>query len=192
MVSYTYQTLERMMAMRQHLVILNRFLEELEGRSIASILDAGSGRTSLSAIVSHFPQAEISAVVYPGDRRKLDTILPIQEASKADIHVLEKDFCREAMPKGYDLVVAHLLLGEAVTFGNQFDVLLERLLGIDFRYLILIDYLEDPHVDSQQILQACERHGYQVADRLCLENEAPQVWEDFTGKHNFGYLICAK
>lgn len=192
MVCYNHQTLERMMGMRQHLVILNHFLEALDGHSIASILDAGSGRTSLSAIVSHFPQAEISAVVYPGDRRKLDTIRPIAEASKADLHVLEKDLCRENMPKSYDLVVAHLLLGEAVTFGNPFDVLLERLLGIDFRYLIIIDYLEDPHVDSQQILRACERHGYQVADRLCLENEAPQVWEDFIGKHNFGYLICTQ
>lgn len=178
--------------MRQHLVILNRFLEELENRSIASILDAGSGKTSLSAIVSHFPQAGITAMVYPGDRRKLDTILPIREQSKADIHMLEKDLCREALPKSYDLVVAHLLLGEAAKFGNQFDVMLERLLGIDFRYLIIIDYLEDPHVDNRQILQACERHGYAVQDKLCLENEAPQVWPDFTGKHNFGYLICAK
>ncbi len=192
MLSYSYQTLERVMAMRQHIVILNRFLEELEGCSIASILDAGSGRSSLSTIVSHFPQAEISAVVYPGDRRKLDTILPIQEASKADLHVLERDLCRDAMPKSYDLVVAHLLLGEAATFGNQFAVMLERLLGMNFRYLIIIDYLEDPHVDRRQILQACERHCYAVLDRLCLENEAPQVWPDFTGKHNFGYLICAK
>ncbi len=192
MLSYIYQTMKRVIAMRQHIVLLNRFLEALEGRSIASILDAGSGRTSLSAIISHFPQAEISAVVYPGDKRKLDTILPIKEESKANLRVLERDLCREAMPKSYDLVVAHLLLGEAATFGNQFGVMLERLLGIDFRYLIIIDYLEDPHVDSQQILRACQQHGYAVLDKLCLENEAPQVWADFTGKHNFGYLICAK
>lgn len=178
--------------MRQHLSILNDFLEKLEGKPIRSVLDAGSGRTSLSAIVSHFPKTEINAIVYPGDRRKLNTIIPIKEESKANIQILERDICREAIPENYDLVVAHLLFGEAAMFGNRFEIMLERLLAVNFRYLIIIDYLEDPCVDGQKILQACERHGFQILEEQCLENEDPQIWKDFTGKHNFGYLICAK
>ncbi len=178
--------------MRQHIAILDSFLEKLEEKHIKVILDAGSGRTSLSTIVNHFPKAEINAIVYPGDRRKLDTIIPIKEESEANIQICERDICHEAIPESYDLIVAHLLFGEAAKFGNRFEIMLERLLAVNFRYLIIIDYLEDPCVDGQEILRACEQHGFQILKKQCLENGDPQVWKDFTGKHNFGYLIYAK
>ncbi len=101
----------------------------------------------------------------------------------------KRNICHEAISESYDLVVAHLLLGEAAMFGNRFEIMLEQLLAVNFQYLIVIDYLEDPHVDEQKILRACQRHGFQILEKQCLENEDPQIWEDFTGKHNFGYLI---
>ncbi len=176
--------------LRKHIVILESFLEKLKGEQIASILDAGSGGTSLSAIVKHFPGAKIDAVVYPGDQRKIRTILPVREETGADIQILEKDICHEEFSKSYDLITAHLLLGEAAKFGNRFETMLERLLAADFRYLIIIDYLEDPSVNEREILRLCEERGLQILVRQCLKNESPQTWENFTGVHNFGYLIC--
>ena len=130
--------------LRKHIVILESFLEKLKGERIASILDAGSGGTSLSAIVKPFPGAKIDAVVYPGDQRKIRTILPVREETGADIQILKKDICHEEFSKSYDLITAHLLLGETAKFGNRFETMLERLLAAHFRYLIIIDYLEDP------------------------------------------------
>lgn len=174
--------------LRQHIVILDYFLEKLKGTYISSVLDTGSGKTSLSSIIRHFPKAEITAIVYPSDMRKIETIMPVMKQSQSSIRLLEIDICNEEVLGNYDLAVAHLLLGEAAKFGNHFETMLNRLLAVKCRYLILIDYLEDPSVNEPEIPIACQKHGFCVLERLCLKNDSPQVWEDFTGKHNFGYL----
>ena len=174
--------------MEGHGIILRDFLRTVKDENIISILDAGSGRTSLSVIADIFPDASIDAVIYPGDTRKINSISGIVEQN-GNICPVERDICSDSIDKEYDLVVAHLLLGEAAKFGNTFEDLLEKVAAIRYRYLIIIDYLEDPAVDENRISEMCDLNSLTVLYRSYYTNEDPQVWDDFTGLHNFGYLI---
>ena len=175
--------------MEGHKIILNDFLNLVKGEnSITNILDAGSGRTSLSIIVNTFPYTAIDAVVYPGDQRKISSIKEIAEDNK-NINLIEKDICGELIVKEYDIIIAHLLLGEAAKFGNTFEDLLEKVVAMKYKYLIIIDYLEDPAVNEKSIVDICEKHNLNIIYKSYVTNEKPQVWEDFVGTHNFGYLI---
>ena len=177
------------MTERSHLRILRELLSDPSISDIYHILDVGSGKTSLSTIISCFPKANVDAIVYPGDERKLKTIRSMQSNK---VNVVELDICDTPIPAHYDLVVAHLLLGEASKFGNTFQDLLQDLLSIQSRYYIIIDYLEDPKVDADAIRTYCEATNFKVQDYICAENAEPQVWDDFIGAHNFGFLIEGK
>ena len=174
---------------RSHLRILRELLSDLSIPDDSHILDAGSGKTSLSTIISCFPKASVDAIVYPGDERKLKTIRSMQSDK---VNVVERDICDTPVPAHYDLVVAHLLLGEASKFGNVFQALLQNLLSIQSRYYIIIDYLEDPKVDADAIRTYCEAANFKVQEYICAENTEPQIWDDFIGAHNFGFLIEGK
>ena len=174
---------------RSHITILRDFLSALSDVDIRLILDAGSGKTSLSTIISGFPKASVDAIVYPGDERKLKTIRNMQSDK---VNVVEWNICDTPIPAHYDLVVAHLLLGEASKFGNSFQDLLQNLFSIQSRYYIIIDYLEDPKVDADAIRTYCEAANLKVQEYICAENTEPQVWDDFVGTHNFGFLIEGK
>lgn len=174
--------------MEGHRVILNDFLDFVKNDSITNILDAGSGRTSLSIIADSFSNTPIDAVVYPGDLRKISSIKEIADHNN-NVRVIEKDICSDAVIREYDLIIAHLLLGEATKFGNAFEDLLEKVITMKYSYLILIDYLEDPAVKEIDILKMCEKYDLTIVYKSYFTNLEPQVWEDFTGVHNFGYLI---
>ncbi|MDE5742606.1 MAG: hypothetical protein K2H90_09180 [Oscillospiraceae bacterium] len=174
--------------MEGHRIILNDFLVHIKGENITSILDAGSGRTSLSVIANSFSGTPIDAVVYPGDIRKINSVKEIAEHNE-NISVIEKDICGDTVIKAYDLIVAHLLLGEAAKFGNSFEDLLEKVITMKYKYLIIIDYLEDPAVNENDIMKMCEKYDLTVVRKSLVTNQEPQVWENFTGVHNFGYLI---
>lgn len=179
----------RPVADRSHITILRKFLSDLSIADIGHIIDTGSGKTSLSTIISCFPKASVDAIVYPGDERKLKTIRNMQSDK---VNVVEWDICDTPIPAHYDLVVAHLLLGEASKFGNSFQDLLQNLFSIQSRYYIIIDYLEDPKVDADAIRTYCEAANFKVQEYICAENTEPQVWDDFIGAHNFGFLIEGK
>lgn len=172
-----------------HKTILRELLSDPSIADSSRILDAGSGKTSLSTIISCFPKASVDAIVYPGDERKLKTIRGMQSDQ---VNVVEWDICDTPIPAHYDLVVAHLLLGEASKFGNAFQDLLQNVLSIQSRYYIIIDYLEDPKVDADAIRTYCEAANLKVQTYFCAENTEPQVWDDFIGAHNFGFLIEGK
>ena len=174
---------------QSHKTILRELLSDLSISDISYILDAGSGKTSLSTIISCFPKASVDAIVYPGDERKLKTVRNMQSDK---VNVVERDICDTPVPAHYDLVVAHLLLGEASKFGNSFQDLLQNLFSIQSRYYIIIDYLEDPKVDADAIRTYCEAANLKVQEYVCAENTEPQVWDDFVGVHNFGLLIEGK
>lgn len=156
---------------REHIVILRDFLKRLTSSNITRILDAGSGKTSLSEISACFPDAQIDAVVYPGDERKLSTIRPMETRR---LSVLELDLYKAEFPCAYDLVVAHLLLGEASKFEHTYRTLLERLVSIPAQYFIIIDYLEDPDVDETAIEPLCKARKFSVLKKLAPKTQTPK------------------
>ncbi len=174
--------------MEGHKIILNDFLNFIKNENITSILDAGSGKTSLSIITNSFPNTHIDAIVFPGDVRKIHSIREITVHNK-NISIIEKDICRDIVSKKYDVVIAHLLLGEAAKFGNVFEDLLEKVITMKYKYLIIIDYLEDPAVKENDIIEACKKYNLITVYQSYFTNQEPQVWDDFMGVHNFGYLI---
>ena len=177
------------MTEQSHKTILRELLSDSSIADVSRILDAGSGKTSLSTIISCFPKASVDAMVYPGDERKLKTIRNMQSNR---VNVVERDICDTPVPAHYDLVVAHLLLGEASKFGNTFLDLLQNLFSMQSRYYIIIDYLEDPKADADAIRAYCEEANLKVQAYICAENSEPQVWDDFIGAHIFGFLIESK
>jgi hypothetical protein len=120
--------------LRAHESILCDLLHELQEKGVRFILDAGSGRTSLSKIFDAFPDSDIDCVIYPGDERKK---LSIHEYFPEKNYTLfELDLCKSNPEKRYDLAVAHLLLGEACKFDNSFTELLHALLSLKTKYVI--------------------------------------------------------
>jgi ribosomal protein RSM22 (predicted rRNA methylase) len=140
-----------------HKKLLEELFESFDTRRNYRILDAGSGRTSLHFLTTEFPDANITAIVYPGDERK---IKGINESVHANNYVLKeidiKDFRSETE---FDIILAHLLLGEATKFGNRFNDVLNALFSIDTEYLVIVDVLEDTDVDYRSVLRAAAQKG---------------------------------
>jgi hypothetical protein len=59
----------------------------------------------------------------------------------------------------FDIVLAHLLLGEATKFGNRFDEVLNALFSINTDYWVIVDVLEDQEVNYRSILKAVTSKG---------------------------------
>jgi hypothetical protein len=140
-----------------HKRLLTELFEGFEREKKYKILDAGSGRTSLYFLTNRFPNSRITAIVYPGDRRKSDSIRRFVQSAN---YVLKETDIRN-LDKGEksDIVLAHLLLGEAKLFGNTFNDVLGSLFSINTDYLAIVDVLEDSEVDYRAILRAVGSKG---------------------------------
>lgn len=167
----------------EHYHNLNK-LNNLE--NITKILDAGSGRTSLGYLTSRYPKIKVDAIVYPGDIRKINSI---KENIKGNYNLVELDLCSSVPELDYDLVLAHLLLGEAVKFGNCFQDLLRKLLNIKSTYYIIYDFLEDLSIDYNYLENYLNSNGYKIINKLIFAKEQAQQFNEFVGKNYIGYLI---
>ncbi len=174
-----------------HRIILNLFLSQLEGADINSILDCGSGKTSLGILSSRFDNIVIDAIVYPGDLRKINSIKSTG-LNQDKYNLIEWDICKEPVKTHYDLAVSHLLLGEAAKFGNPFEDLFLSLVSVCTKYLIVIDYLEDTSINYNFMERYFEDNNYEIIDKVIIENKEPQDFTGFTGYHNVGYLLHQK
>jgi hypothetical protein len=103
--------------------------------------------------------------------------------------LIEKDICKEEVTENYDLVLAHLLLGEATTWGNSFKSLLERLLNINKEYIIIVDFKEDSSIDYDYLEQLCLSKNYEILSKIEISKREPQNFKNFIGKNYIGYCI---
>ena len=172
---------------KEHIVIIDSLLELIKEEKITYILDAGSGRTSLTLLTNNFENIIIDAIVYPGDNRKINSIK--EKVNKSNYNLIELDICNNIISKDYDLVLAHLLLGEASKFGNDFVDLLNRLMNINFKYLIIIDYLEDPDLDFSYIKENAINFELEIMKESKIKLVAEINYDTFIGKHYFGILF---
>jgi len=140
-----------------HERLLTELFEGFEGEKDCRILDAGSGRTSLYFLTNRFPNSRITAIVYPGDLRKADSIRKF--VPHANYVLKEIDVGNLDKNEKFDIVLAHLLLGEAALFGNTFGDVLSSLFSISSEYLAIVDVLEDSDVDYRAILRAIGSKG---------------------------------
>jgi len=127
---------------KSHKKVLDSLFEIIKVDSIKNILDIGSGRTSIFYLTDRFKNLIIKGIIYPGDVRKID---PIKKCVKNDNYELvESDIKDFDSKEKFDLVLAHLFLGEAEKFGkNNFESILKKLFSIKTNYLILVNLFRD-------------------------------------------------
>lgn len=121
--------------------ILDSLFEKIEGKK-EKILDLGSGRTSIFYLTDKFKNITIKGVIYPGDLRKIE---PIKECVENENYkIIESDIKDLDSSENYDVVLAHLFLGEAEKFaGNKFEEVLDNLFKIKTKYLVLVNLVRD-------------------------------------------------
>lgn len=136
--------------------LLDSLFDKIEG-DVKSVLDLGSGRTSIQYLTERYRDLNIEGVVYPGDARKTD---PIKECvSNTNYAILESDIADLDFDKSYDVVLAHLFLGEAEKFaGNKFHEILDRLFELKTRYLVVVNLSRD-NIDYNLLLRKIAETG---------------------------------
>ncbi|MEK7120083.1 MAG: class I SAM-dependent methyltransferase, partial [Patescibacteria group bacterium] len=136
--------------------LLDSLFEKIEGK-IEKVLDLGSGRTSIFYLTDKFKNATIKGVVYPGDNRKID---PIKECIKnKNYQIVESDIKDLDFDENYDVVLAHLFLGEAEKFAeNKFEEILDKLFKIKTKYLVLVNLFRD-NINYNLLLKKISQTG---------------------------------
>lgn len=172
--------------MDEHTKLLSDLFSYIVKDYIVNILDAGSGKTSLNHLMKEFPNAQIDAIIYYNDERKKNSI--IENVQFGNYRLIEMDIVKDSIVNKYDLVLTHLLLGEASKFGNEFRRLFEKLLEIETKYLVIVDIKEDTSIDyaylEDKLNQRCK-----VLAKLEINKNTPQKFEDFIAKNYVGYII---
>ena len=169
--------------MNEHFEIINKLLDEKE---YLRILDLGSGRTSLGILLNKFPNSNIDGICYPGDNRKLNSI---KENCKGNYNLIEMDICKEQPVVEYDFVLCHLLLGEALKFGNNVENMINGLFKINTKEICIIDYFEDVDIDFELVKKIAKNNGFSIEKELIVEEEKEEVYQKFIGKSYIGFLL---
>lgn len=173
-----------------HKEILDKIFNSFDNASQLKILDAGTGRTSLKFLIDKFTNAFITAVTYPGDNRKIESIK--RSIVEESYSLIECDLIDLDSSEPYDVVLAHLLLGEANCFGNNtFEKLLNKLFSLNSRYLVIVDFREDPNVVYKDIEALGNKLG-RIVKKVEVDRVGDFVSKDFIGKTYIGYLVELK
>lgn len=179
-----------------HDKIVKTIIKPLKNVEIKKMLDAGSGKTSASILLKYFPLANLDAIVYPGDYRKLK---PLENSIGSNrMEIVEADICNACFRKKYDLCLVHLTLGEAHNFGNHFSDLFHQLMDIKSKYFIIIDIFEDPAVHFRYMEQYFKEKGFKIIKKKKFRNPNPEKYPkvkydkyklEFISKHYMAYLV---
>lgn len=169
--------------MNEHELVINKMLKE---REYEKILDLGSGKTSLGTLLKSFQKSEINAVCYPGDERKTKSI---KENCKGNYNLYEMDICKEQPKEKYDLVMCHLLLGEALKFNNTLEDMLNGILKIDAKEVCIIDYFEDIDIDFKLVRKIFKSNGYNIVKEIIYKKEKNEKYDKFIGENYIGLLF---
>ena len=179
-----------------HDKIVKKLTKQLNCEDLKKVIDAGSGKTSASLLLKYFPNAQVDAIVFPGDNRKKN---PLENAIGSNrLEVVEADICKTCFRKKYDFCLAHLSLGEAHNFGNHFSDLFHQLMDIKAKYFLIIDILEDPAVHFRYMEHYFKEKGFKVLKKKKFKNPNPEHYPkvkydkyklEFDSKHYLAYLI---
>jgi hypothetical protein len=166
----------------ENLIYLFKKLQKID-----NILDVGSGKTSLGSLIKYFGKTHIDAVIFPNDERKITSI--INNIASKNYNLIEMDIVKNKIIKKYDLVLAHLLLGESIKWGSTFKDLLHKLLKIQSEYYIIYDFKEDTEIDYKYLEKYLVENKYEILEKKEFEKENPQIFNNFIGKTYVEYLI---
>lgn len=159
-----------------------KILNEMIKEEYTAVLDLGSGKTSMSALLEKFKSANISGICFPNDTRKTESI---KAECNGNYNLIEMDICKEAVKDNFEFVLCHLIFGEATKFNNTIGDMANSVFDIPTSKILLIDYLEDPEVDFDIIIDVAKIKGYYISRKEIFKKE---VAEDFLGFKAENYL----
>lgn len=179
-----------------HDKITKKMIARIDYSNFKKVIDAGSGKISASICLKYFPNAEVDAIVYPGDNRKKN---PLQSAIGSNrLEIVEADICKSCFRKKYDFCMVQLTLGEAHRFGNHFSDLFHQIMDIKSKYFLITDILEDPAVHYRYMEQYLKEKGFKIIKKKRFKNPEPEQYPkikydkyklSFVSKHYVSYLI---
>ena len=179
-----------------HDKITKKMIRRLKCADFKKVLDAGSGKVSASICLKYFPNAEVDAVVYPGDNRKKN---PLQTAIGSNrLEVVEADICSTGFRKKYDFCMVCLTLGEAHNFGNHFSDLFHQIMDIKAKYFLITDILDDPSVHYKYIEHYLTEKGFKILKKKKFRNPNPEKYPkvkydkyklSFVSRYFVSYLV---
>jgi hypothetical protein len=122
--------------------LLDSLFSVIDSSEVYKALDIGSGRTSIFYLTDKFKDVKVQGVVYPDDQRKIG---PIKDCVKnTNYELIETDIKNFDFSQEFDVVLAHLFLGEAGKFAdNNFEEILNKLFEIKTKYLVMVNLFRD-------------------------------------------------
>ena len=179
-----------------HDKIVRVMTKKIDCEGFKKVIDAGSGKTSASIALKYFKNANVDAIVFPGDNRKKN---PLESSIGSNrLEIIEMNLCNGCVRKKYNFCLAHLLLGEAHNFGNHFSDLFHQLMDIKAKYFLIIDIFEDPAVHFRYMEQYFKEKGFKILKKKKFKNPNPEHYPkvkydkyklEFDSKHFLAYLI---
>ncbi len=176
--------------------ITKKMVSGIDCARIKKVIDAGSGKVSASICLKYFPNAELDAIVYPGDNRKKS---PLENSIGSNrLEIIEADMCTTCIRKKYDFCMVQLTLGEAHKFGNHFSDLFHQITNIKSKYFLITDILEDPAVHYTYMEYYFKEKGFKILKKKKFKNPAPEQYPkvkydkyklSFVSNHFVSYLI---
>lgn len=179
-----------------HDKIFYKMTKRLKTRDFKKVIDAGSGKTSASILLKYCPNAQVDAVIFPGDNRKKN---PLENSIGSDrLEVMEADICKTVFRKKYDFCFVNLSLGEATRWGNSFEDLFHHIMDIKADYFLIEDVFEDPCVHFRYVEQYLKEKGFTILKKKKFKNPNPEHYPknkyekyklEYTSKHFQTYLV---
>jgi hypothetical protein len=163
-----------------------KILEDMLTKNYTNILDLGSGKTSMSLLLNKFSKSNITGICYPGDNRKLDKI---KEECIGKYNLLQKDISKEEVEGKYDLILCHLLFGEATKFNNTVIDMVNKVFSINSKDILVIDYLEDVDIDFDELIEIASSKGYEISKKGIYKKECDEQYDKFIGKNYISILF---
>lgn len=176
--------------------IMHSMTKRIKCGEVKKVIDAGSGKISASLCLKFFPNAELDAIIFPGDNRKKN---PMENAIGSDrIEIVEADICTTTFRKQYDFCLVHLSLGEATRWGNSFENMFHHITDLKAKFFLFIDVAEDPCVHFRYMEAFFKEKGFKILKKKKFKNPNPEHYPkvkyekyklEYTSKHYIAYLV---
>jgi len=144
--------------------MMEYLFKEFDTSKSYNILDCGTGRSSLTYLTTTFPKSFITAVTFPGDRRKIDSINTYVTAK--NYKLIEQDIATYKPSHKFDIILADKVLGEASKFNNNtFPDILNKILNFPYAYIIILDGYDDQNIDWEYIFSVINDNKLKIIKR---------------------------
>lgn len=138
--------------------LLDKLFENVELEKVENVLDVGSGRTSIQYLTDRFKDLNITGIVYPDDEERMQKLE--SSVKNKNYKIIRTDIKSFDKSRNYDIVLAHLFLGEATKYAsNNFEEILDNLFAIKTRYLIIVNVSYDDSISYFYLLKKIARAG---------------------------------